>query len=54
MKQKSTLNICRKNTESQDEIKEQKNELNKKAKQKDATEEDKLAAREANLSITIY
>ena len=38
----------KKSTESLDEIKDQKNELNKKAKQKDATEEDKLAAREAN------
>ena len=36
------------NTDSLDEIKEQKNELNKRAKQKDATEEDKFAAREAN------
>ena len=37
-----------KKTESLDEIIESKNELYKKAKQKDTTEEDKLAARKAN------
>ena len=38
-------------TDNIDEIKEQKNILNKKAKQKDATEEDKIAAKE---SIRLY
>ena len=39
------------NTDTLDEMKEKKNMLNKKAKHKDATDEDKLAARE---SIRLY